>query len=234
VAEVIHMLDFKAGELLLLNKPLYWTSFDLVKRVKGIILKKTNIRNIKVGHAGTLDPLATGLMIVCTGAFTKKIEQFTNLNKEYEADLMLGATTPSYDLETPIDQRYEISHISETLLNDALRSFTGTYNQKPPSFSAKFFNGKRAYELARKGRDVDLKLNLVSIYKLEMLAYNKPVLKIRIHCSKGTYIRALARDIGYKLNAGAHLIALKRTAVGDYTLEKAMSLDEFQEFLKLM
>jgi tRNA pseudouridine55 synthase len=228
------MLDFKAGELLLLNKPLYWTSFDLVKRVKGIILKKTNIRNIKVGHAGTLDPLATGLMIVCTGAFTKKIEQFTNLNKEYEADLMLGATTPSYDLETPIDQRYEISHISETLLNDALRSFTGTYNQKPPSFSAKFFNGKRAYELARKGRDVDLKLNLVSIYKLEMLAYNKPVLKIRIHCSKGTYIRALARDIGYKLNAGAHLIALKRTAVGDYTLEKAMSLDEFQEFLKLM
>ncbi len=228
------MLDFKAGELLLFNKPLYWTSFDLVKRVKGIILKKTNINNIKVGHAGTLDPLATGLMIVCTGSYTKRIEQFTNLNKKYEADLMLGATTPSHDLETPIDQRYEISHISETLLSDALNSFTGTYNQKPPSFSAKFFNGKRAYKLARKGRDVELKSNLVSIYKLEMLAYNKPILKIRIHCSKGTYIRALARDIGNKLNAGAHLIALKRTAIGNYTLEKAMSLDEFEEFLKLM
>lgn len=228
------MLDFKAGELLLFNKPLYWTSFDLVKRVKGIILKKTNIRNIKVGHAGTLDPLATGLMIVCTGTYTKRIEQFTNLNKEYEADLMLGATTPSHDLETPIDQRYEIHHISEKLLVDTLRSFTGTYNQKPPSFSAKFFNGKRAYELARKGRDVELKPNLVNIYKLEMLAYNKPVLKIRIHCSKGTYIRALARDIGNKLNAGSHLIALKRTAIGDYTLEKAMSLDEFEEFLKFM
>lgn len=228
------MLDFKAGELLFFNKPLYWTSFDLVKRVKGIILRKTNIRNIKVGHAGTLDPLATGLMIVCTGTYTKRIEQFANLNKEYEADLMLGATTPSHDLETPIDQRYEISHISEALLSDALRSFTGTYNQKPPSFSAKFFNGKRAYELARKGRDFELKPNLVSIYKLEMLAYNKPVLKIRIHCSKGTYIRALARDIGTKLNAGAHLIALKRTAIGDYTLEKAMSLNEFEEFLKLM
>ena len=228
------MLDFKAGELLFFNKPLYWTSFDLVKRVKGIILRKTNIRNIKVGHAGTLDPLATGLMIVCTGTYTKRIEQFANLNKEYEADLMLGATTPSHDLETPIDQRYEISHISEALLSDALRSFTGTYNQKPPSFSAKFFNGIRAYELARKGRDFELKPNLVSIYKLEMLAYNKPVLKIRIHCSKGTYIRALARDIGTKLNAGAHLIALKRTAIGDYTLEKAMSLNEFEEFLKLM
>jgi tRNA pseudouridine55 synthase len=228
------MLDFKTGELLLLNKPLYWTSFDLVKKVRGAILKKTNIKSIKVGHAGTLDPLATGLIIVCTGAYTRKIEQFKNLNKEYEADLMLGANTPSHDLETPVSERFEISHISETLLIDSLKSFIGTYEQKPPSFSAKFINGKRAYEFARKGRNIELKPNLVSIHNLEMVSYNKPVLKINIKCGRGTYIRALARDIGKKLNTGAHLIALKRTAIGDYTLEKAMSLDEFQKLLELM
>jgi tRNA pseudouridine55 synthase len=228
------MLDFKAGELLLLNKPLYWTSFDLVKKVRGAILKQTNIKSIKVGHAGTLDPLATGLIIVCTGAYTKKIEQFKNLDKEYEADLMLGANTPSHDLETPVNERFEISHISETLLNDSLKNFIGTYEQKPPSYSAKFINGKRAYELARKGRSMELKPNLVSIHNLEMISYNEPILKIKIKCGKGTYIRALARDIGKKLNTGAHLTALKRTAIGDYTLEKAMSPDEFQKLLELM
>ena len=228
------MLDFKAGELLLFNKPLYWTSFDLVKRVRGAILKKMNVRSIKVGHAGTLDPLATGLMIVCTGAYTKKIEEFQNLNKEYEADLMLGANTPSHDLETPINRRFEISHISEPLLRDLVKSFIGTHEQKPPSFSAKYINGKRAYELARKGRTVELKPKLISIYNLDIMSYSEPVLKIRINCSKGTYIRALARDIGKKLNAGAHLIALKRTGIGDYTLEKAISFDEFKKLLELM
>ena len=228
------MLDFKTGELLLFNKPLYWTSFDLVKRVRGAILKKLNIKNIKVGHAGTLDPLATGLMIICTGAYTKRIEQFQNLNKEYEAELMLGASTPSHDLETEIDQRFDITHISKKQLKDLLDTFIGTFEQKPPSFSAKFINGKRAYELARKGRTVELKSNSVSIYNLDMIDYSKPILKIRIKCSKGTYIRALARDIGMKLHAGAHLTALKRTCIGDYTLGKAMTFNEFEKLLNFM
>ena len=228
------MLDFKTGELLLFNKPLYWTSFDLVKRVRGAILKKLNIKNIKVGHAGTLDPLATGLMIICTGAYTKRIEQFQNLNKEYEAELMLGASTPSHDLETEIDQRFDITHISKKQLKDLLDTFIGTFEQKPPSFSAKFINGQRAYELARKGRVVELKSNSVSIYNLDMIDYSKPILKIRIKCSKGTYIRALARDIGMKLHAGAHLTALKRTCIGDYTLGKAMTFNEFEKLLNFM
>lgn len=228
------MLDFKAGELLLFDKPLYWTSFDLVKRVRGAILKKTNISSIKVGHTGTLDPLATGLMIICTGIYTKRIEQLLNLNKEYEADLMLGANTPSHDLETSINERFDISHITKEFLRDIIKGFVGTYEQKPPSFSAKFINGKRAYELARKGRDVQLKPNLISINNLEIIEYHEPILKIRIKCSKGTYIRALARDIGQKLNTGAHLTALKRTAIGDYTLENSMSLSEFEKLLELL
>jgi tRNA pseudouridine55 synthase len=174
------------------------------------------------------------LLIVCTGSFTKRIEQFQNLNKEYEAEIMLGASTPSHDLETQIDRQFDISHISETLLKDLLKTLTGTFEQKPPSFSAKFINGKRAYELARKGKEVELKPNLVSIYSLDMIGYSRPILKIKIKCSKGTYIRALARDIGIKLNAGAHLTALTRTCIGDYTLEKAMTLDDFEKLLKFM
>ena len=228
------MLDFKTGELLLFNKPLCWTSFDLVKRVRGGILKKLNIKSIKVGHAGTLDPLATGLMIICTGAYTKRIEQFQNLSKEYEAEVMLGANTPSHDLETEIDQRFDIAHISKKQLKDLLDTFIGTFEQKPPSFSAKFINGQRAYELARKGRVVELKSNSVTIYGLDMIDYSKPILKIRINCSKGTYIRALARDIGIKLHASAHLTALKRTCIGDYTLKKAMTFDEFEKLLNFM
>jgi len=228
------MLDFITGELLLMNKPLYWTSFDLVKRVRGAIRKKMNISNIKVGHAGTLDPLATGLMIICTGACTKKIEHLQNLDKVYEAELILGASTPSHDLETQIDQRFDISHISEKSLNESLESFIGASEQRPPSFSAKSVNGKRAYELARKGRAVELKSKMVHIYSLDMIDYSKPTLKFRIRCSKGTYIRALARDIGIKLNAGAYLTALKRTCIGDFTLEKAMSFGEFEKLLNFM
>ena len=228
------MLDFKTGELLLFNKPLGWTSFDLVKRVRGVILKKLNIKTINVGHAGTLDPLATGLMIICTGAYTKRIEQFQNLSKEYEAEVMLGANTPSHDLETEIDQRFDIAHISKKQLKDLLDTFVGTFEQKPPSFSAKFINGQRAYELARKGRVVELKSNSVTIYGLDMIDYSKPILKIRINCSKGTYIRALARDIGIKLHAAAHLTALKRTCIGDYTLKKAMTFDEFEKLFNFM
>ena len=230
----LKMLDFITGELLLFNKPLYWTSFDLVKRVRGAILKKLNIRNIKVGHTGTLDPLATGLLIICTGAYTKRIEQFQNLDKEYEANLMLGANTPSHDLETQIEQRFDISHVSVELLKNTLQTFVGTYLQQPPSFSAKFINGKRAYELARKGKDVELKSHSVSIYSLEILEYTKPILTIRIKCSKGTYIRALARDIGIKLQSGAHLVALKRTCIGHYTLEKAITFSEFEKLLNYM
>ena len=228
------MLDYITGELLLFNKSLCWTSFDLVKRVRGVILKKLNIKSIKVGHAGTLDPLATGLMIICTGAYTKRIEQFQNLSKEYEAEVMLGASTPSYDLETEINQRFDIAHISKKQLKDLLDTFVGTFEQKPPSFSAKFINGQRAYELARKGKVVELKSNTVSIYSLDMIDYSKPILKIRIKCSKGTYVRAIARDIGIKLHAGAHLTALKRTRIGEYTLEKAMTFDEFEKLLNLM
>lgn len=228
------MLDFITGELLLFDKPLCWTSFDLVKRVRGAILRKLNIKKIKVGHAGTLDPLATGLMIICTGASTKKIEQYQNLTKEYEAEILLGATTPSFDLETKVDQTYDTSHLSDNLVNKAVRQFTGTFKQEPPVFSAKFVNGKRAYEFARKGKNVSLKSNQITIYELEIINFASPILKIRVKCSKGTYIRALARDIGINLQTGAYLRELKRTAIGDFSLSKAMTYNDFEDLLKIL
>ncbi len=228
------MLDFISGEVLLFDKPLYWTSFDLVKRVRGAIKHKLQIKKIKVGHAGTLDPMATGMMIICTGLATKKIEKYQELTKEYIANIKFGATTPSFDLETEIDYTFDVDHITAEKLNQVIDEFRGPIEQKPPVFSAKFVNGKRAYEYARKGTEVQLKSNLINIFELEIIDFQSPMLKLRVKCSKGTYIRSLARDLGNKLNSGAHLIELKRTAIGDFSLDKAMTFNEFENFLKYM
>jgi tRNA pseudouridine55 synthase len=235
------MYHFQEGEILYFNKPLHWTSFDLVNKIRYRISRFLNVKKIKVGHAGTLDPLATGVMIVCTGKATKRIDEFQSQTKEYVATLRLGATTPSFDLETEIDQRYETAHITKESVEQTLPQFVGSIEQIPPAFSACKVNGDRAYDLARKGLDVDLKAKLLVIDEIELLDFQEmsPLaalgrhddgaveLKIRVVCSKGTYIRALARDIGQALQSGAHLIALERTRVGDITLDKCITIDEF-------
>ncbi len=227
-------MDFIKGELLLVNKPLYWTSFDVVKKIRIAIEIKYKLKKLKVGHAGTLDPLATGLMIVCTGGLTKEIIKYQDYDKEYIATIKLGATTPSFDLETEIDKKYDISHINENLINEALKEFTGEILQSPPGYSAKFIKGVRAYNYARKGEKVSLEPNKVHIKEVNMLNFNPPELKIRVICSKGTYIRALARDIGFKLNSGAHLTGLVRTAIGQYKLDNALSVKDFESHLNFM
>jgi len=220
-------MDFLEGEILYFDKPLHWTSFDLVSKIRIIISRFLRIKRIKVGHAGTLDPLATGVMIICTGKATRRIEEFQCRSKEYIATLRLGATTPSFDLETEIDKIYETSHITKERIENVLRCFTGSIEQIPPAFSACKVEGNRAYKLARKGMEVDLKPKMLVIDEIELLSFHEEVLKIRIVCSKGTYIRALARDIGYALQSGAHLIALQRTRIGDVTLDRCLSVDEF-------
>lgn len=224
-------MNFLAGEILYFNKPLTWTSFDLVNKFRYKLTRKLKVKKIKVGHAGTLDPLATGVLIVCTGKATKRIEEFQYQTKEYVATLKLGETTPSFDLETPIDAVYPTSHITPELVNQVLPTFVGTIQQVPPVFSACKVDGKRAYESARKGEQVELKSKTLVIDELEVLECALPVLKIRVVCSKGTYIRALARDIGTALGSGAHLIALQRTRVGDITLDKCMLPEEIDSFL---
>lgn len=224
-------MNFLAGEILYFNKPLTWTSFDLVNKFRYKLTRKLKVKKIKVGHAGTLDPLATGVLIVCTGKATKRIEEFQYQAKEYVATLKLGETTPSFDLETGIDAVYPVSHITPELVNQVLPTFVGTIQQVPPVFSACKVDGKRAYESARKGEQVELKSKTLVIDELELLECALPVLKIRVVCSKGTYIRALARDIGSALGSGAHLIALQRTRVGDVTLDKCMSPEEIDSFL---
>ncbi len=221
-------MDFQAGEILYFNKPLGWTSFDLVAKVRKQISRHLKVKKMKVGHAGTLDPLATGVLIVCTGKATKQIENFQYLTKEYVATLKLGETTPSFDLETAIDNRYETSHINESLVKEALSQFVGSIEQIPPAYSACKVNGDRAYELARVGIDPELKPKLLVIDELELLSFAMPEIKIRVVCSKGTYIRALARDIGQALDSGAHLIGLTRTRIGNITLDKCMNIEEFQ------
>jgi len=220
-------MDFQEGEILYFNKPLHWTSFDLVSKIRYKISRSLHIKKIKVGHAGTLDPLATGVMIICTGKATKKIEEFQYRSKEYIATLRLGATTPSFDLETEIDETFETSHITKELIEEVLQRFTGSIEQVPPAFSACKIEGNRAYQLARKGLEVDLKPKVLVIDEIELLSFHEDILTIRIVCSKGTYIRALARDIGKALHSGAHLIALQRTRIGDITLDKCLSVDEF-------
>ncbi len=226
--------DFEAGEVLLFDKPLYWTSFDLVKKVKNLIRNKYGYKKLKVGHAGTLDPLASGLMIICTGKKTKTIELLQGLDKEYAGTFKLGETTPSFDLETAVDRKFNISHISENKIISVLESFVGQQDQIPPLFSAKNIDGKRAYEFARKGIDKELPPRPVVIHKLELLNFDMPYIKVRVSCTKGTYIRSLARDIGFALESGAHLTELRRTYIGNYAVSEAMSINDFEEKLKTL
>ena len=208
-------MNFLEGEVLYFDKPLYWTSFKLVKIVRTRISRKLKIKKIKVGHAGTLDPLASGVMIICTGKATKLIESFQYQTKEYVATLQLGATTPSFDRETEIDGVYPTEHITREGVETVLRQFVGSIQQVPPVYSACKIDGRRAYDFARKGEDVELKAKELVIDEIELLEYQSDIIKIRVVCSKGTYIRALARDIGQALGSGAHLIGLVRTRVGD-------------------
>ncbi len=205
----------------------------MVNKIRYHISRKIGVKKIKVGHAGTLDPLATGVMIVCTGKATKRIEEFQYHTKEYIATLQLGATTPSFDLEKEIDATYPTEHITRELVEETLKRFVGTIEQVPPAFSACKVDGKRAYEIARKGKEVELKPKILVIDEIELLECNLPEIKIRVVCSKGTYIRALARDIGQALNSGAHLTGLTRTRVGDVTLAQCMKADEFEQWLDI-
>lgn len=219
-------LDFLGGEVLCIDKPLGWTSFDAVKRLRGALSRRLGLKKIKVGHAGTLDPLATGVMIICTGRATKRIDELQAGVKEYVATLALGATTPSFDLETEIDATYPTEHITETLVREVLGHFTGSIEQIPPAYSACKIDGHRAYDLARKGRDVNLKPKTLVIDEIELLAFSPKEITIRTVCSKGTYIRALARDIGTALGSGAHLTALRRTRVGDIWIDDCLSVSD--------
>lgn len=227
-------MDFKEGEILYFNKPLGWTSFKVVGHARYHICRSIGQKKLKVGHAGTLDPLATGVMIVCTGKATKRIEEFQYHTKEYVATIRLGATTPSYDLEHEIDATYPTEHITRTLVEETLKKFTGEIWQTPPAFSACMVNGKRAYDLARKGEEVELKPKLLVIDEIELLECNLdvPEIKIRVVCSKGTYIRALARDIGEALQSGAHLTALERTRVGNVRIEDCLNPLDFKEWIE--
>lgn len=225
-------MDFIAGEVLYFNKPLDWTSFDLVNKFRYKLTRKLKVKKIKVGHAGTLDPKATGVLIICTGKATKRIDEFQYQTKEYIATLKLGETTPSFDLEKEVDHSYPTDHITCEMVKETLRSFTGTIQQIPPVFSACKIEGKRAYELARKGEEVPLKAKTLTIDEIELLECTLPVIKIRVVCSKGTYIRALARDIGKALQSGAYLIALERTRIGEITLNMCMTPDQIDAFLE--
>ena len=213
--------------VLYFDKPLGWTSFNLVNRVRGVLSRHLGVKKLKVGHAGTLDPLATGVMILCTGKNTKLNESFQYQTKEYVATIKLGATTPSFDLETEIDAEYPTEHITEELVKETLAKFIGEIQQIPPTYSAIKINGKRAYEYARKGDEVELKPKTLVIDEIELLEYKMPEIVVRVVCSKGTYIRALARDIGEALQSGGHLTALRRTRIGDIRVENCLQYDDF-------
>ena len=226
--------DFKAGQILVFDKPLHWTSFQLVGKVRWMLCRAIGEKKLKVGHAGTLDPLATGVMVGCTGKATKRIEELQKGEKEYIATLQLGATTPSYDLEHEVDETFPTAHINAALIADVLERFRGDIDQVPPAFSACKIDGKRAYDLARKGKDVELKAKRITVHELELLDFNPTTmsLQLRIRCSKGTYIRSLARDIGHALQSGAHLTALRRTKVGDFNVENAFpDIETFGKWL---
>lgn len=222
---------WQEGQVIILNKPLGWTSFDLVKKIKYSLIHKYRVKKIKVGHAGTLDPLASGLMIVCTGKATKKIDLFQGMNKEYLADIRLGSTTPSFDLETLVDQNYPTDHIDETKIQSALEHFLGEQMQEPPLFSAKKISGVRAYEHARKGDNMVLQSRKIVFDEFEVIRWQSPDLQLRIKCSKGTYIRAFARDLGRALDSGGHLIGLIRTKIGEIQLDQAIGLEDFKNNL---
>lgn len=227
-------MDFLAGEILCFDKPLGWTSFNLVSKIRSQLSHRLGVRRLKVGHAGTLDPLATGVMVLCTGKATKRIDELQAHTKEYVATLQLGATTPCFDLEKPIDRTFPTEHITEPLVREVLKTFLGRIEQVPPAFSACKIDGKRAYDLARRGKEVELKPKVLVIDEIELLYFNSETMQltIRVVCSKGTYIRALARDIGEALQSGAHLIALRRTRVGDVRVEQCMQLEDFPAWLE--
>ena len=225
-------MNFKKGEILCVDKPYGWTSFGLVARVRNHLCRKMGVKKLKVGHAGTLDPLATGVMVICTGRATKRIEELQAHTKEYVATLRLGATTPSFDLEKPVDAEYPTEHITEEMVRETLARFVGTIEQVPPVFSACKVNGSRAYDLARRGETVELKAKTLVIDEMELLRCELPEIEIRVVCSKGTYIRALARDIGEALQSGAHLTALRRTRIGDVRVEDCFSLEGFTDWLE--
>ncbi|GAB1404616.1 tRNA pseudouridine(55) synthase TruB [Lentimicrobium sp.] len=222
---------FEEGEVLLINKPLGWSSFDVINRFRYFLRKQLGIKKIKVGHAGTLDPLADGLLIVCTGKFTKRIEEFQGQEKEYTGTFRLGATTPSFDLEHEIDKKYETAHITEDMINEAARKFTGDILQIPPQYSAIKVGGKRAYKFARDETEVRLEARPINIRRFEITRIALPDVDFRISCSKGTYIRSLARDFGEALNSGAHLTALRRTRIGGFSLSNAYELENLMESL---
>ena len=225
--------DFLNGQVLLIDKPLEWTSFQAVNKIRWHIKKKFGLKKIKVGHAGTLDPLATGLLIICTGKETKNIATYQGLIKEYTGTFTLGSTTPSYDLETAIEKTYPTEHITEEMLTKATLNFIGEINQKPPLFSAIKKDGKRMYELARKGETVEIESRKISISEFKLTTIKIPSIDFKVVCSKGTYIRSLANDFGKVLNSGAHLSALRRTKIGEFSVEDALSISQFIEELEM-
>lgn len=223
--------DYKEGQVILIDKPLEWTSFQAVNKVRWLIRKSFDIKKIKVGHAGTLDPLATGLLIICTGKLTKKIDTFQAQEKEYTGTFTLGATTPSYDLETEINQTFDVSEITSEKIKEATKQFIGEIQQQPPVFSALKKDGKRLYEFARNGEEVEIPFRTVTISEFEITNIELPKIDFRVVCSKGTYIRSLANDFGKALNNGAHLSALRRTKIGDFSVDKAVGIEAFESSL---
>ena len=226
--------DFVSGALLLINKPPEWTSFDVVKKVRNLIKKKLQIKKIKVGHAGTLDPLATGLLIVCTGKFTKRIDEIQGQAKCYTGHFTLGASTPSFDLETKVNQTFETAHITKQLLEEVVKQFEGEINQIPPIFSALKKDGERLYKLVRKNKKVEIESRKVTIHSFKITKINMPEVSFKISCSKGTYIRSIANDFGKALNSGAHLSELCRTKIGEYDLKQATNIKELEEKINLL
>ena len=224
--------QFLNGEIILIDKPLDWTSFQVVNKIRWLIRSTFGIKKIKVGHAGTLDPLASGLLILCTGKMTKSIEQFMGQEKEYTGTFTLGSTTPSYDLETEIDNTFPTDHITEELLQVTLNQFVGTIDQYPPVFSALKKDGKRLYEFAREGIEVEIPARKVNIRSFELTQKAIPKVDFKVICSKGTYIRSLANDYGKALNSGAHLSALRRTRIGEFNIEQAISIEDFEKQIK--
>lgn len=221
--------DFTDGKVLLIDKPLTWSSFQAVNKIKWALKKHLGLKKLKVGHAGTLDPLATGLLIICTGKFTKRIPELQGMVKEYSGTFHIGATTPSYDLETEINETFPIGHITEELLQQTLQQFLGEIDQKPPVFSAIKKDGKRLYEHARKGEEVEIEARKTTIYEFELTRIALPEVDFRVLCSKGTYIRSLAYDYGIALNSGAHLTALRRTKIGEFDVVNAVSPNDFED-----
>ena len=224
-------VDFREGYIAVIDKPLEWTSTDVVRKIKYVLINRLGYKKIKIGHAGTLDPLATGVLLICIGKATKMVNALQSEEKEYVAELELGATTPSHDMEHPIDKHYPTEHITREMIDEALLSLTGERLQAPPIYSAKKVEGVRAYEFARAGEEVELKKALINIYEIEVLDFTMPYLKLRVRCSKGTYIRSLAYEVGEALNSGAYLRSLRRTRSGGFTAENGYKLENFLEKL---